>query len=373
MLTLVLFSTALLGLFYLSLNLWIAERWPHDISKNYSIDGIEHPTKFSIVIPVRNGAGQIGALLDTILDQNYPSQAFEIIVINDHSTDKTLEEAQNYKEVRIEQLSGHPHTANKKMAIEKGVQSSKNPYIITTDADCEWSEDILSTLHHKILEENPNVICGPVEIISEPTSNYREKLEQVDMAGMMLVTNAGIRSQQYFLGNGAFLCYRKIDFEDVNPFEGNHHIASGDDVFLVDQMAKRDKKVIYLVHEGIVVRTHANRNWKSFVLQRKRWSGKNKSIGHYKLSLVMAITFLFNLALWISTLIFAFQGLWWGILFLWAFKFLSDTIIYMRARKFFSMDVSFLDIPILSVMHSLYIVVFGSYGIVKKKPSQRWK
>ena len=93
-------------------------------------------TSISIIIPARNEEENIGELLKKLLEQTYAKELVEIIVVDDHSTDKTAEIVAQYEKVKLLRLENDISNSFKKKAIEKGITAAAGELIITTDADC---------------------------------------------------------------------------------------------------------------------------------------------------------------------------------------------------------------------------------------------
>ena len=103
----------------------------------------QSPTQFTVIIPARNEAANIKACVDSILVQDYPADAFEIIVIDDFSEDDTafIVNAINaqFPQVRLLKLADHckegETLAYKKKAIEIAVSVAKGNWFVRPDAD----------------------------------------------------------------------------------------------------------------------------------------------------------------------------------------------------------------------------------------------
>ena len=61
-------------------------------------------TKISVIVPARNEQENIGSLLQALQEQTYPAALFEVIVVDDHSTDETVIVAQKFPGVILIQL-----------------------------------------------------------------------------------------------------------------------------------------------------------------------------------------------------------------------------------------------------------------------------
>ena len=114
---------------------------------------IQPQTWFSIIIPARDEEDNIQSCLQSVLQQNYSSELFEVIVINDHSTDQTENIIRSMQKEHsnlhllnlVEHLDGNPINAYKKKAIELAIEQSKGNWIVTTDADCMVTKKWLSS------------------------------------------------------------------------------------------------------------------------------------------------------------------------------------------------------------------------------------
>src|SRR5690554_3396316 len=135
--------------------------------------GIIAQTKFSIIIPARNEAQNIKALLDSILENDYPTSQYEIIVIDDFSEDETAAIVKSFAQENINliSLADYIHederiNAFKKKALEVAIQQVKYDWIITTDADCLVLKDWLITLDAFIQTHyQTQLIAAPVSFI----------------------------------------------------------------------------------------------------------------------------------------------------------------------------------------------------------------
>jgi poly-beta-1,6-N-acetyl-D-glucosamine synthase len=217
---------------YILLLLYVFRGWNNtnegDITANASL-------KFSIIIPVKNEEKNIVACIESIFMNSYPNDAYEILVVDDHSTDDTVikMEAFNNKNLCLHSMDDK---TGKKNALTYGIQMASFDTIIALDGDCfvqtQWLASVASAFEHK----NADVVVGPVKIIDE--SRLIARYEFLDTAAMMVITANGILRDHYYLANGANLAFKKEAFLSLEGYSGNEHIASGDDVFFVNKAAK---------------------------------------------------------------------------------------------------------------------------------------
>ncbi len=267
------------------------------------VEEVAPTTKVSIIIPARNEATNIERCLQSILANNYLTALLEIIVVDDHSTDRTAEIAAACSPlVKIIDLSLHissPINSYKKMAIEIAVKQSTGSLIISTDADClippMWIQTIVSFYNIK----KSAFIAMPVSLTS--SGGFVEKFQVIDFMVLQGITVGAVNNNIHPMCNGANMAYSKEAFEAVNGFEGVSKIASGDDMLLMQKIALAfPKKIHYLKSEEVIVRTAALPTLKGFLQQRIRWASK---AGFYKdsgLNAVLGIVYFFNLFLFMA-------------------------------------------------------------------------
>lgn len=95
----------------------------------------------SIVIPLYNKEKQIALALETILSQSY--QDFEIVIVNDGSTDGSLAEVEKFDDSRIRLFN--KENGGVSSARNRGIEEAKGELITFLDADDEWTVDYLQT------------------------------------------------------------------------------------------------------------------------------------------------------------------------------------------------------------------------------------
>ncbi|MBL0884484.1 MAG: glycosyltransferase, partial [Chitinophagaceae bacterium] len=219
-------------------------------------------TSFSVIIPARNEAENIGACLKSILDQSYPKQLVEVIVVNDHSTDATVEVIQTlqqeYHHLHLINLAEHVDASSmnayKKKAIELAISKSQADWIITTDADCEVQERWLE-LYDAYIQANDTVfVAGPVMFTHH--SGVLSLFQLLDFLSLQGITAAAVSAGYHTMCNGANLAYKKAVFYEVGQFKGIDQVASGDDMLLMYKIKQQyPKQLGYLFHPEAIVTT----------------------------------------------------------------------------------------------------------------------
>ena len=336
-------------------------------------------THFTIIIPFRNEAENLPSLLKSISNLNYPPELFEILFVNDASEDSSEEIVQNaIKNRRISiQLLQNKRLSNspKKDAISEGIKHSRFDWIITTDADCQLSINWLKVLDAFIQtqskQENiPMMVCGPV--VYKSNGSFLQNFQQLDGLSLQTATIGSFALKNPILNNGANLAYHKDAFRNVNGFSGNDHIASGDDIFLMEKMKEAfPRQVVFLKSKDAIVYTKPQPNWKQLINQRIRWASKTSQQKNLHSTLLGVLVFLVNIFFLAVPVLMVFDSDNLFIYFLLVLsKVLMDYIFIRQSADFFGENIpfwKFLGLPFVYAL-LIVIVVFGSV-----KGSYSWK
>jgi cellulose synthase/poly-beta-1,6-N-acetylglucosamine synthase-like glycosyltransferase len=369
-------------LFYISLFLLLAYgflmqlyyRW-WKRAPLFSTTGIEAWTpdkKITVIIPARNEASNIGHCLRSLLQQNYPAQLLEIIVVDDQSTDETALIVQSFQHasIRLIQADSSATTAPKKRAITTAIGIASGELIITTDADCTADPDWIKTVAYYHQHTDIVFIAAPVKM--KDTGTLLSIFQTLDFLTMQGITAASAYKRFHHMCNGANLAYEKKAFEKVNGFSGIDSIASGDDMLLMHKISRTfPGKVGFLKTHRAIVETAPAISWTEFLQQRIRWASKAT---HYKdraIFMVLLLVYLTNLLL----LSVALSSIWMPemllyFLLLCVIKFLVEFPFVQSVAKFFHQSSLLGYLLLLQPLHILYIVLSGFLGQVK---TYEWK
>ncbi|XCF06871.1 glycosyltransferase [Tamlana crocina] len=336
----------------------------------FNLENLASKTNFSIVIPFRNEAENLPGLLASIERLNYPKDQFETLFIDDASEDNSAEIIKqslsksniNFKIVKNERSTASP----KKDAIETAIKQAKHDWIITTDADCILPEYWLNSFDEFIQKNDALCISGPVTYTEK--NSFLNRFQILDLLSLQGATIGGFGLKKPFLCNGANLAYKKELFLKLNGFEGNSNIASGDDIFLLEKVAKtHPKQLHYLKCKQAIVETLPQPSWNHLFEQRKRWAAKTSNYNNGFGKLTGLVVLLMN-ALVVFGLGFSIFGAlnpkFW--IYIFAAKFCIDFGLIYKSAIFFnqksalkSFVFAFLVYPFFSVFVALTSLVSG--------------
>jgi cellulose synthase/poly-beta-1,6-N-acetylglucosamine synthase-like glycosyltransferase len=209
------------------------------------------------------------------------------------------------------------------------------------------------------------MIAGAVTYECE--NSFLHHFQQLDLASLQGATIGSFGLGKGFMSNGANFAYTKSIFQELNGFDGNDEIASGDDVFLLQKATARfPEKVHYLKSENNIVFTKPMNDWKSLFYQRVRWASKT---GSYQSSFGKSlglVVFGGNISLWfvVYGLLFWKENFYLLCFLLFAkifvdFFLIQKTNIFLKNKTQFYL-ISSLLYPFFSVIVALYSL-FGKY------------
>lgn len=307
--------------------------------------------KLSIIIPFRNEAQRIGSLITSLNEMavSDPNQ-IEIIFVDDHSTDRSVEEIKKSTN-QISLLKNYGH--GKKSAIQTGVKHARHEFILTLDADVVFDKNYLDTLLNYFQDD---MLILPVKMRGYNLLSWLASIEFEWLQQFTFSTPSPV------LCNGANLAFKKSSFIAHSVERSDEHIASGDDLFLLDIFRKKGEKIRRLNLKKLQVITSAPDNFSSLLKQRKRWAGKMKHL--VSPQMVLAALFLITIqAVFIVSVCFSFYNFWW--LMIVAIKYLAELFLTTHLPIIHRLGFVFI--------HQFYYPIYLISLILPVSDDEKWK
>ena len=180
---------------------------------------------FSVVISVYNKADYIENTLKSVVNQSFDD--FEVIVVNDGSSDNSLEIINSINDDRISVITTENLGAS--MARNKGIEESNSDFIALLDGDDYWDKDYLKTIYEAI-SIFPNQKVFSVAIAQK----YKNKIVPVNYSFNQTETfrihNFFESSKKYSLISSSSVVFHKAIIKQTGKFDPN--IVSGQDTDL---------------------------------------------------------------------------------------------------------------------------------------------
>ncbi len=323
----------------------------------------------SIVIAARNEAWNLPALLDSLVQQDYPTDRLEIIIVDDRSTDDTKTILKSYAKryshihpVWIERLS--QEMTPKKYALTQGVEHASGDIILATDGDCrapkKWVRSMVSAL---VTGENPPGIVVGFSRMDVAHGTLLEEYQRVDFLAVMAANAGAIGLGWGWSGSGQNLAYRKETFYAIGGFTPVADRISGDDVYLVQAISKHHS-VQFNASPDSFITTQPVATWTRFLNQHIRWSSNSKHLlktdPPFLFFLVSA--FLANITLLVGY--FTLSIATWLMLVMT--KFLLEYLVLMLGSTRFQTKIKSSTVLIWYIAQPLYIPITGLGGLLSR-------
>lgn len=182
---------------------------------------------FSVVIPLYNKAAHIKSTLKSVLDQNFDD--FEIIIVDDGSTDKSLEKVKTIQDERIKLFVQENSGAS--AARNYGVEKSQGEHIALLDADDVWEKNHLEE-HYKSIQKFPEaaLYCNAYKLKLAGGFTHKATYNIPQKEQISLVPDYFEASIIHPLANTNAVAFKKNDFQELGGFKPD--VFSGQDIDL---------------------------------------------------------------------------------------------------------------------------------------------
>lgn len=322
--------------------------------------------RIAVVIAFRNEEASIGALLNILSRQSYPE--FDLIMVDDHSTDKSCDVINSFREKFQSIKLIHADESGKKAALKEGILAANAELILTIDADCIPGDQWVETMLHFYTDHEPDMIIGAVRYTD--SQHMFGRLQQMEFATLVGSAAGAAGAGMPIMCNGANLAFKREEWLnslcDLHP-----EIASGDDMFLLQSFKKKKAKIRFLKSEKALVQTQAATTFGSFLKQRTRWSGKSNAYSDREIiftGLTVAAISITEFGLIILS-IFNISFLL-GFIVLFLLKLVADIIFFKQIHSFLKLPFSWLLFSFLSLLYPFYVTVVLILSVFN--PKKNW-
>ncbi|SVC98559.1 uncharacterized protein METZ01_LOCUS351413, partial [marine metagenome] len=172
----------------------------------------------SIIIPCYNEEEHISECLDSIINQNYPSEFIEVIVIDGNSNDKTIDIIQNYTSLLEKMIIMNNPDKITPISLNIGVKKSTGDYIAILGAHSYIKNDFIQTAVEELNRTDAVCVGGPV---INQGKNFIGNAIALAMQSVFGVGNSGFRvsSKRQYVDTVAFGVYKKEIFKAIGHFD----------------------------------------------------------------------------------------------------------------------------------------------------------
>jgi cellulose synthase/poly-beta-1,6-N-acetylglucosamine synthase-like glycosyltransferase len=327
----------------------------------------------TVIVAARDEDKSIGQCLQSLVHQTYPVNKYEIIIVDDGSSDTTPSIVRSFSErySNVHLLSLPTGTergiGRKPLAIATGISKMAGEIILTTDADCiappRWIEIMVNHF-----EDNVAFVAGPVS--EQASSNFFSQLEQLEFLGLITTAAGLIGSGMPIICNGANLAYRKNAFVAVGGFGDNG--SFNDDESLMNRMVQRNiGRIVFAPESDAVITTKSSNTMASFLRQRIRWANKRGRYEDKSILFTLVSLYLFFLSVALTMLLIPLEHqLLLPVILVFGGKAIVDYFALYSGARLFLQRVPIFHFLIAELLHVPYIVIAAAIGQIS---SLQWK
>jgi hypothetical protein len=209
----------------------------------------------SVIVYTRDNATDLRKMLPDILNQDYPTEKFEVIVVNDGSVEEVTDVVnylgQEYHNLYITFVPEEAHNlSRKKLAISLGIKGAKKDIVVLTTAECRpassrWLR--LMAIPFTKSEGEKDVVLGTATI-----AGLKRAMLRYDQAARLTTWISSALHHHPYRGIGFNLAYRKSLFFEAKGFSRSLNLHNGDDDLFVNQITTSDNTAVVLSADATV-------------------------------------------------------------------------------------------------------------------------
>ncbi len=324
----------------------------------------------SVLIAARNEEKRIPQCLESLLHSQYPAEKFEIIVIDDRSTDQTRNIAEGFArqhpQVRVIPINHRlENMSGKASALCQGLVHARGEIILMTDADCQvppsWIPQTVSYFTPKVGLVGGFTLLSP----SEKTSAVFAKIQTLDWMYLLTVGAgaAGLGRPVSIIGNN--FAFRRAAYETVGGYEKLGFSIIEDFALMRAIHEQTDWQILFPLDPQIAITSDPTTSWREFYDQRQRWAAGGKDVGMVAKWLMM-IAFLGHLAC--LTAFFISAKLAWSCFLIVAS---ADFLLLWQSTRALGHRTLLTIFPLFEIYYFLYSFFFTPTVLLPA--TVRWK
>ena len=273
------------------------------------------PPRVSVVVPARNEAARLDACLGALTASSYPASAFEIVVVDDFSTDDTARIAEGWAarrpNVRLLRLAGtglDASAGHKGAALAAGIRASTGTLVLTTDADCTADAGWVDALARMFASEAVGFVAGWVRMT--PGRSWLGRMQALEFAGLVGVGAGALGAGDPNMCNSASMAYPRAVFDALSPADESARTPWDDERLLHAIAAHPTLEARFCPSFAATVTTTPEPTFSAYFAQRRRWAATGAQYDTPGAAYTARLTWAFNVLLVAGLPLLAHPRLW---------------------------------------------------------------
>jgi len=236
----------------------------------------------SVIICAKNEEENVKRLIPLLLEQNYPD--FEIVLINDASSDQTLDIFKEFRNKHnnikiVDVVNNESFWGNKKYALTLGIKAAKNEYLLFTDADCYPISKNWITEMSSHFTKTKTIVLG-YGAYTKIKGSFLNKLIRFETMLTAIQYFSWAKTGRPYMGVGRNLAYKREEFFKTNGFISHIKVRSGDDDLFINEASTSKNTAICFSFDSFTY-SEPKKTFSDWFKQKRRHASTAE---HYKFS-----------------------------------------------------------------------------------------
>lgn len=322
--------------------------------------------KFSVIVAAKNEQRNISTLINSLSKQNYSSENFEVIIIDDNSTDDTfnlantlINQLSNFKVIKV----SNKIYESKKGALQFGIEKSNYDYILITDADCNPQPDWLTSFSGQF-SKGYDFLFGVAPFYQ--SSSVLNKIASFENLWTHILTFSFANIGMPYSASARSLGFKRESFSKVGGYKNITQTLGGDDDLLLQEAVKAKLKIGIVTNKNSFVYTSSKTSFQDYFKQKAR----HVSTSNYytnKIKIILGIWHLLNLFFLFSIFLIPLN---FNFYILFLVKIISDIFLVKFSMKHFTYKFKILEVIYLQIFYEFFLIINYVNGTFTKI---KWK
>lgn len=332
------------------------------LTKSELISENTHLSEISIIIAAKNEEKHAESLINSLKELDYDPLKFEIIIIDDESTDNTFSKihalTKDYSIFRLFRADNKKYMG-KRGALQFGIEKAEFSNIVITDADCEVKSGLLKKYSYKFNRGN-DFVFGAAPYRQK--ANFVNKIACFDNLWVHILTFSFSEIGLPYSSSARSFGFRKDSFTKIEGYKNTTDTLSGDDDLLLREAVKYKMKIGTITDTDAFVFTNSKSTFKEHIRQKSRHTSTST---HYliKNQIVLGIWHFINLIMIFSPLFVFYNAIYILPFFV---KIFTDIIILKALMKNFGYKFNIIEIIYLQIIYEILILIYFTRSIAMK-------